>query len=43
MHVIYFANLLGLLGTKVSTLTFTSEFKVKIKKIIFSLKEGGRS
>ena len=42
-HVVYLANLMGVLGKKVRTLTFKSEFKIKIKKLISSLKEGGRS
>jgi hypothetical protein len=34
---------LGVLGERVSTLTFKSEFKIKIKKLISSLKEEERS
>jgi len=33
---------MGVLGKKVRTLTFKSEFKIKIKKLISSLKEEGR-
>jgi hypothetical protein len=43
IHVVYLANLMGVLGKKVRTLTFKGEFKIKIKKLISSLKEGGRS
>jgi hypothetical protein len=37
-HVVYLANLMGVLGKKVRTLTFKSEFKIKIKRMISSFK-----
>jgi hypothetical protein len=42
MHVVYLANLMGVLGKKVRRLTFKNEFKIKIKKMISSLNERGR-
>lgn len=37
-HVVYLANLMGVLGKKVRTLTFKSELKIKIKRMISSFK-----